>query len=260
MTKLHMTIRPPRAPGPGVAPRALLVHGTMDRSTSFTRIAQRLPEWTIVTYDRRGYAGSSAAAPSTHFGDQINDLFEVLDASPGDGRGVVAFGHSLGGDVVLGAVAQRPELFDGAVVYEAPASWEPWWPGGRPDSSWDQRDPGDLAEGFMRQVIGDHIWERLPVATRLQRRAEGQTMLAEIKALAAERPFDPGAITVPVLVARGALADQRHVRSADVLAAAIPGAELVVVDEADHGAHLSHPTELAELLRRCLARAEELSS
>jgi pimeloyl-ACP methyl ester carboxylesterase len=142
------------------------------------------------------------------------------------------------------------------VVYEAPASWEPWWNGREAGSGWERRDPADLAEGFMRQVIGDSIWDRLPDSTRLQRRSEGTTMMAEIAALGARRPFDPEAITVPVIVARGEPADPRHVRSSDTLATAIPGAELVLVEGADHGAHLSHPAEMAELMRRCLARAQ----
>jgi pimeloyl-ACP methyl ester carboxylesterase len=43
------------------------------------------------------------------------------------------------------------------------------------------------------------------------------------------------------------------VRATDELAAAAPTAELHVIAGADHGAHLSHPVELADLVRRAAA-------
>jgi pimeloyl-ACP methyl ester carboxylesterase len=249
MSELHINTRPPRHDGDAQGAVVVLVHGTMDRSTSFTRLAQQLPDWTIVTYDRRGYASSSHRAPTSDFSDQVDDLLEVIGDQP-----VVAFGHSLGGVVVLAAAWRRPELFRAVVVYEAPAPWEPWWAGS--GGTWEHGDPADMAEGFMRRVIGDRIWDRLPSSTREQRRREGSTMVAELIAVAKSPPFVPSEIRVPVIVARGSSATDRHIQAADWMGEQIPSAEIVVVEGADHGAHLSHPAQIADLLRRALTRAE----
>ena len=56
---LQISARP--APAPGAA-TVVFVHGSLDRGESFRRVMRRLPELTTVTYDRRGYQGSRAAA------------------------------------------------------------------------------------------------------------------------------------------------------------------------------------------------------
>ena len=49
--------------------------------------------------------------------------------------------------------------------------------------------------------------------------------------------------------------DEHLRQGADVLAEEIPDAEHAVIEGADHGAHQSHPAELAALIRRAVARA-----
>jgi pimeloyl-ACP methyl ester carboxylesterase len=225
----------------------LLVHGSMDRSASFARLEKRLPEATIITYDRRGYAGSAGRKVSESFADQVDDLLEVVD-----GRPVVALGHSFGGGVVLAVAQRHPELIAAAVIWEPPMPWLEWWPrhtaaGAAPT---DERLPGDVAESFMRRMVGERIWERLPAATRAARRAEGQALVAEMRALQGPIPWDPTLVTVPVLVGAGGESTDYQRRSAVELAAALPAGELVTVAEARHGVHLSHAAELAGLLRR----------
>jgi pimeloyl-ACP methyl ester carboxylesterase len=46
-------------------------------------------------------------------------------------------------------------------------------------------------------------------------------------------------------------------RATDELARTAPRGELRVVEGADHGAHLTHPNEFADLIRRALERAGE---
>ena len=41
-------------------------------------------------------------------------------------------------------------------------------------------DPADAAERFMRRLIGDARWERLPSATREARRSEGPALVGEL--------------------------------------------------------------------------------
>ena len=53
----------------------------------------RLRDWSIVAYDRRGYAGSATTGPPRCFDDQVADLVEVLDGEP-----AVAFGHFPSGN------------------------------------------------------------------------------------------------------------------------------------------------------------------
>jgi pimeloyl-ACP methyl ester carboxylesterase len=218
----------------------------MDRATSFTRLASKLPDWTVVSYDRRGYAGSSGTGPPVSFDQQVEDLLEVLDGKP-----AVTFGHSFGGDVVLAVAARDPGLIPAALVWEPPQPWLAWWPSDTAAAGAAANlAPADRAEWFMRRMVGDRIWDRLPSATRAQRRAEGPTLDAEMLTLRQGAVFEAAAVEIPVLVGRGGGSRTHQRRGARELAAALPRGELVEIAEAQHGAHLSHPNELGALLRR----------
>lgn len=242
--------RPPVEDGPAEGAVVVLVHGSMDRATSFRRVMRHLPDMTVVTYDRRGYAGSAGVVTSDDFAVQVDDLLEVLD-----GRRAVGVGHSLGGNVVLATAQRCPELLDTLVVYETPQPWRPWWPTGTAgqQAMTETGDPGEVAEGFMRRMVGDRVWRTLPDATRRSRREEGVALQAEMRALHHGAPFDPAAIEVPVVVAHGASGADHHRRSAPVLASELPAGRLVEVPDAGHGVHLSHPEALADLVRIALA-------
>jgi pimeloyl-ACP methyl ester carboxylesterase len=216
----------------------------MDRATSFTRLMARLPDWTVVAYDRRGYGQSAHLGPPETFDQQIADLVAVLGRQP-----AVAFGHSLGGDVVLATASRHPGLITAAVVWEPPQPWLPWWPTeSAAKAAGAELEPEERAEWFMRRMVGDRIWERLPKATREQRRSEGHTLNADIGLLAGAAVFDPDQIRIPVIVGRGGDSRRHQRRSARELAASLPNAELVDIAGCGHGAHLSHPGVVAELL------------
>ena len=114
------------------------------------------------------------------------------------------------------------------------------------------------AERFMRRMIGDERWEALPERTRDQRRAEGPALVAELRSIRPPEPapFDPARLTMPVIAAHGTESRPHHQETARALAAAAPRGELVVVDGADHGVHLTHPDAVADLVRLALARAD----
>ncbi|MCU1351342.1 MAG: alpha/beta hydrolase fold protein, partial [Acidimicrobiales bacterium] len=206
-------------------PVVVLVHGAMDRSSSFGRVARRLGDLPLVRYDRRGY-GRSAGLPAGTLDDQVDDLVAVIESataeaaeaagrSGDDALPAVVVGHSIGGVIALVAAARRPDLISSVAAFEAPMSWAPWWPSSSPGGdaiAAAQSDParfvaedaapapveasevaateadparersmtpdpaGDAVDHFMRRMIGDSRWERLPAATRLQRRAEGHAL------------------------------------------------------------------------------------
>ena len=55
----------------------------MDRATSFTRLMARLPDWTVIAYDRRGYGQSAHLGPPDTFDQQIADLVAYLSSLRG---------------------------------------------------------------------------------------------------------------------------------------------------------------------------------
>ncbi|HET9690915.1 MAG TPA: alpha/beta hydrolase [Acidimicrobiales bacterium] len=244
---LHVVTRPADGTGDPGAPPVVVVHGAMDRASSFGRLAKRLRDLDVIAYDRRGYAGSFDRGPSTCFDHQVDDLLEVLDGAP-----AVLVGHSYGGNVVLAVAAEHPQLVPSAVVFEAPAPWEPWWPD---RSATDGRDPAEVAERFMRRMVGERTWGALPASTRAARRAEGATMLAEVAALGAVRPYDPAAVRAPVVVGWGAGSPEHLRQAARQLVDDLPDATGVEVAGSSHGVHLTHPGDLAALVRAAVAAA-----
>ena len=169
-------------------------------------------------------------------------------------------GHSFGGLICLALAQRRPEVVRAVVAYEAPQMWAPWWPGSTAgNEAMAVPDPEDAAEGFLRRMIGDATWERLPAAMRAERRARGTPSSPRCGRCA--RPTRPRTTRPPSpspWSPRSAPRPGRHhMRATDDLARTAPRGELRVVEGADHGAHLTHPNEFADLVRRALERAGE---
>ncbi|MGE3621776.1 MAG: alpha/beta fold hydrolase [Acidimicrobiia bacterium] len=241
-------------PGPPDVARVVTVHGGLDRASSFLRTERHLPDLTVVRYDRRGYARSLDAGPAVDFDQQVDDLVGVVD-----GRPSVVVGHSFGGLLALALAGRRPDLVRAVLVYEAPMPWLGWWPLATPGQAATRfaETPAEAAERFMRALIGDEHWARLPAPTRQQRRAEGPALLADLASVRppAPVPIDPATIVAPLVVASGGRSPGHQRRAAEEIAGAAPRGERHEIAGAGHGAHLSHPAELAALVRRAVALA-----
>lgn len=228
-------------------PVVYLVHGSLDRATSFARVVRRLPDLRVVTYDRRGYA-RSRRMPVGALAEHVADLVELVGAGP-----AVVVGHSFGGDVAIGAALAAPGAVVGVGAYEPPMPWLDWWPR-RPRSG--DEDPAGFAEGFFRRMVGDSAWDRLTDQVRAERRADGPALLAELTGLrAGGPPFDPSQLRVPAVFGRGGQSVWHHRRGVEELNGAVFGSELFEIEGAGHGAHLSHPGAFADLVRQLLASA-----
>ena len=143
----------------------------MDRSAGLLKLSRRLDdEHLVLRYDRRGYGRSARTTGRSTWAPRSTTWPHCWRG------GRPSIGHSYGGNVALALAARQPELVRGIAVYETPLSWLTWWPtttaGGDALTVRDGHgaDPADAAERFMRRLVGDERWSRLP-RTRRARRA-----------------------------------------------------------------------------------------
>ena len=227
-------------------PPIVIVHGTMDRAAGFRRTIGHLPDREVLAYDRRGYARSGERPVASRLTDHLEDLAVVLSLVE---EPALLVGHSLGGVIALWALATPPLEHDvlGAVIWEAPMAWEPWYePKGSDLMSLPE---SEAAESFMRRMIGDPLWERLPESMRNQRRAEGAALQADLRhSAAAESVVRFDRISAPVLIGYGSRSSNNHRRSAITMAESLNDARVVEIDGADHGIHLSKPATFAAFI------------
>jgi pimeloyl-ACP methyl ester carboxylesterase len=227
------------------ATRVVLVHGSMDRAASFIKVTRRLPELEVVRYDRRGYGRSRPAGVAPTIEDHVDDLLAVVGTGP-----VAVVGHSLGGVIAVAAAVRRPDVVVSVGAFESPMSWRASWPtrsaGG---TALAEADDADAAERFMRAIVGDDVWQRLPSRTREARRAEGPALVAELAALRRTAPYDPAQVRVPVVTGYGSLSKPYHQDAARQLAEQVADGRCLVIENSGHGAHTSHPDRFAAFVR-----------
>jgi pimeloyl-ACP methyl ester carboxylesterase len=234
----------------------VFVHGSMDRSSGFARVTRHLPDVPTLRYDRRGYGRSLAAlgeGPGLGVDGHVDDLLTLLE-----GRPAVVVGHSFGGDVALSAAERAPSVVRAVVAYEAPMAWEPWWPArsaGAAAMQGSDGDPGDVAERFLRRMLGDDRWESLPPKVQASRRAEGRALVGELGSLRAAAPYAFDRLPMPVVAGRGSASRDHHRQAMAELASRVPDGELHDIPGAAHDAHVSHAEEFAALVRRAIVRS-----
>ena len=237
--------------GPDDAPHLTLIHGSLDRSAGLLKVSRRLAgRYRVMRYDRRGYGRSFPSDGPFGIDQQVTDLCEVLAAEPGRVRPRVLVGHSYGGNVALALAHRAPELVDGVVTYETPLSWRAWWPGdsaGGDAVAW-RADPAEAAERFMRRLIGDERWERLPASTRASRRAEGPAMVGELLDLRARPAWSPEQIAVPVLAMYGEHGRSHHRRAAETIASEVDKGVVAMLPGARHPGPNTHPDAFADIV------------
>ncbi|TDD86097.1 alpha/beta fold hydrolase [Actinomadura rubrisoli] len=224
----------------------VFVHGTMDHSASFQRVAAHLPDWTVAGYDRRGWGASRAlAGPQTKLADHVADLIAVAARLP---RPVVA-GHSYGALVALAAAAQHPDLITAVVAFEPPVPWLPWWPSTAP---WEQlveevspQGPAAAARALRQAVLG----RPTTGLTDEEMEADGTALIHEMTDPTLSQPcFDPTAMKTPVLTISGSRSLAHHQQTALHLADLVPAGRHESIDGADHIAHLTHPERFAAVV------------
>ncbi|MEU4421935.1 alpha/beta hydrolase [Actinoplanes sp. NPDC024001] len=99
----------------GGGPKVVLLHGGMQTSASFTKLARALAtSFTVYVPDRRGRGHSGPAAPGHGLRREIDDLAAVLDET--GARNV--FGLSSGAVVALRAAMELP--IERLALYEPP--------------------------------------------------------------------------------------------------------------------------------------------
>lgn len=237
------------------APHLVLVHGSLDRSAGMLKLSRRLDRsYRVTRYDRRGYGRSTPHPGPFTIAHQVDDLQRVVATADGAGGPLVLVGHSYGGNVALAYVDRFPGRVAAVVTYESPLSWEPWWPkdsAGSNAMGW-RDDPDEAAERFMRRLIGDERWDRLPPSTRAARRREGAAMIGELADLRVGAPWRADHITVPALAMYGEHGQEHHRRGTVALAEMLPDTQVECVPGARHFGPNTHADDVACRIRAFL--------
>jgi pimeloyl-ACP methyl ester carboxylesterase len=229
----------------GDGPQILLIHGSAaDHRTWSIQLASPLrARFTLVAYDRR----AGVESIDGHAADAAALL--------GPGRAVVV-GSSFGAVVALELVRRHGDRIAGAVLIEPPLNSAGDAPAVRARflDDFDRRaaEAGGPAAGelFLRTVLGDAAFERMPRVFQAQAMMKFAEIRADSVALFAYRPpyTELAAVASPVLLLGGERSARWYRRTLDELHRALPGARLEIVPGAGHMLHAEAPRRFHALL------------
>jgi pimeloyl-ACP methyl ester carboxylesterase len=230
--------REERLSGWAGAPRVVLVHGMLDRSTTFLPVVERLADLDVVVYDRRGFGHSHAVEPAAaSLADHADDLIAVIGDRP-----ATVVGHSFGGNVAMMAAIRRPDLVRSLGLWEPPVDWAPWW--------WRDLERTRAALAEVEHKYSDRVGppiERPPA----MREAEREATRAD-RRFVTTAPFELSELAgIPTVCGHGTATWRFQSESVEHLCALL-GAERFTITGAWHTAHWHHPDGFAAFVRRAV--------
>jgi len=229
----------------GDGPPILFIHGSAaDHRTWSILLSSGLRDrFTLVAYDRR--AGVESVE------DHATDAAALVGPGP-----AVVVGSSFGAVIALELLRRRTDRIAGAVLIEPPLHSADGAPAVRRKflDDFDRRaaEAGGPAAGelFLRTVLGDHAFERMPRVFQTQAMRKFAEIRADSVALFGYPPRvdELAAVTAPVLLLGGERSAPWYRRTLDDLHRALPGARLEVVAGAGHMLHAEAPRRFHTLL------------
>ncbi|MDQ3298253.1 MAG: alpha/beta hydrolase [Myxococcota bacterium] len=230
----------------GVGPPMLLIHGSAaDHTTWSIQLASALRErFTLIAFDRR----ACEATVEAHADDAVSLL--------GPGERALVVGSSFGAVIALDILRRHPEACAGGVLIEPPMGPTDEAPAA-PQAflvEYDRRaaEQGGpaAAELFLRTVLGDTAYARMPRAYQERSKAKWAEIRADSAALITYRPRYAELATVshPVLLLGGERSAGYFRPTLDALLAALPDARLEIVPGAGHMLHAEAHRRFADVV------------
>lgn len=234
------------------AANIVLVHGALDRGMAFRSVVQKLYAYDTTVYDRRGYGASLHLPVADSLYDHVDDLLALIDSKP-----TILIGHSYGGLISMLAAARHPEVVRALGVFEPPIpgvvlSTDTAGPHAEPPE-----DNEHLVRWMYRRVVGESAFDRMGHQARKALIAEAPALKSDLaNARELDPPFDPAAVRVPTLVGYGGESIARHIARAQWLAEHLHNGSSMLVPEAAHPCHRTHPEQFVAFIKATIALAD----
>jgi len=228
----------------GTGPRILLIHGSAaDHTTWSIQLASSLKDrFTLIAYDRSRADTVEAQAD------------EAVALLAGDPAPAIVVGSSFGAVIALDVIRRHGAA--GAVLIEPPMGATDEAPAAPAAflAEYDRRmaEQGGpaAAELFLRTVLGDVAYERMPRAFQERSKSKSSEIRADSAALIAYRPryTELAAVKTPVLLLGGERSASYFRPTIDALFAALPDARFEIIAGAGHMLHAEAHRRFGEAL------------
>lgn len=228
----------------GHGPQILLIHGSAaDHTTWSIQLAGPLRErFTLVAYDRRPDATSVEA--------HARDALGIVE-SP-----AIIIGSSFGAVVALDLVRTHPDVCAGAILIEPPMAASDELAAAPAEflADFDRRaaEQGGPAAGefFLRTVLGDEAFDRMPRVFRDRSANKWAEIRADSEALIAYRPryAELARVATPTLLLGGERSAPYFRATLESLSRSLPHARIETVPAAGHMLHAEASRRFAELV------------
>jgi pimeloyl-ACP methyl ester carboxylesterase len=253
--------------GGGSGEPLLLIHGGFIADAFFPLLAEpRIRDsYRVISYHRRGYAGSSRAKAPFTIGDQAADARALLEHL-GIPRAHVA-GHSYGGAIAIQLALDTPDLvgslalLEPALVYLVPSGPLFGEMLGTLQAMYRRGERAAALDGFLSRVVaGDYreVLEKfLPPGAFELAVADAQTTFGVEAEALRQWSFteqDAARIEQPVLAVLGERSEPIFSEIHALLRRWMPHAEELVVRDATHALQFMNPPGVADGLARFLDR------
>ncbi len=243
----------------------LLVHGfPLDHSMWDAQIEHLSRRWHVIAPDLRGFGGSQVTPGTVTMQQMADDLNALLDALAID-QPIVFCGLSMGGYVAFQFWRHHASRLRALVLCDTRATAD------APEAAAARLKMVDhvlragteyVADAMLPKLFAPSTFENHPNAILLERQkilaAAPEGVAAALRGMAERLDVrgDLPRIALPTLVLVGQTDAISTVDEMRGMAAAIPGAEFVVIPNSGHMTPLENPTAFNEAIEQFIARVE----
>lgn len=222
----------------GQGPVILLTHGYSATSQMWRgQIAELARDHTLVVWDMRGHGQSDYPADDSAYSEAltVGDMAAILDAV--GAKTAIVGGLSLGGYMSLAFYRAHPERVKALLIIDT-------GPGFRKDEAREAWNQNALRTAARWEEQGLAPLEKASPERRTASHRNADGLARAGRGMLTQRDSSVidtlPAISVPSLVVVGDK-DEPFLAAADYMAAKIPGAKKVVIEDAGHAANIDQP-------------------